>query len=207
MPELPVPYFLCRPNGSPPWPGVVVLMEGHGVTPQLLRVSERIAREGYLVATPDLFHELGGPNPERAQEQYTVLGPEDAQRDIGDVVAQLRNLGASRIGVTGFCMGGSFTYMTATSGIDIQAAVAFYGAGIGSRLGTPTCPFLLLYGGSDEYVPMSEIDKVRDHHPDEVIVYPDAGHGFFRDGSDAYHVDAAEDAWKRLTTFFAEHLH
>ncbi|MFA5882461.1 MAG: dienelactone hydrolase family protein [Acidimicrobiia bacterium] len=207
-PALPVPYFLARPAPATarPGAGVVVIQEGNGISPQLLRVCERLAREGYLVAAPDLFHQLGGPDPARAGEQYPALRSEDALTDIAEVVAQLRDLGAERIGVTGFCMGGRLTYETATSGIDVQCAVAFYGSGIGGRLAALTCPTLLLYGGTDEYVPMREIETVRAHHPDDVVVYADAGHGFFRDGSDSYEEAAATDAWHRLTGLFAAHL-
>ena len=207
-PALPVPYFLARPAHATARPGaaVIVIQEGNGISPQLLRFCERLAREGYLVAAPDLFHHLGGPDPTRAGEQYPALRSEDALADIADVVAQLRAQGAERVGVTGFCMGGRLTYETAASAIDIDCAVAFYGGGIARHLGPLTCPTLLLFGGQDEYVPMTEIDAVRAHHGDDVVVYPDAGHGFFRDGSDSYVEDAAVDAWHRLTGMFAAHL-
>ena len=81
----------------------------------------------------------------------------------------------------------------------MQCAVPFYGGGIAGRLGTPTCPTLLLFGGRDDYIPTEDIEAVRAHHPDETVVYPDAGHGFFRDGSDSYDESAAADAWHRLT--------
>ena len=201
---MPVPYFLARPASPPPYPGVVVCMEGMGITAQLLRVCERLAGEGYLVAAPDLFHRL--PVPAAGQARYTSLRIEDALRDIGETIEILRANGAERIGITGFCMGGKVSYATATSGLDVQAAVPFYGGGIAQQLGTLTCPTLLLFGGSDDYIPTADIEAVEKHHPDQVVVYPDAGHGFFRDESDSYDPDAAADAWTRLTAFFAKHL-
>ena len=200
-PVLPVPYFLARPAHAAARPGaaVVVIQEGMGITPQLLRVCERLAREGYLVAAPDVFHRLGGPHPEEAGRQYQHLDVAGAVADIGEVVAQLRGLGATKVGVTGFCMGGRLTYETAISGIDVQCAVPFYGGGIAQRLGAPTCPTLLLFGGRDDYIPTDDIEAVRAHHPDDTVVYPEAGHGFFRDGSDSYDEAAAADAWHRLT--------
>ena len=139
-------------------------------------------------------------------EQYPVLKFEDALSDVGDVVGQLRAAGADKIGVTGFCMGGLVTYLTATSGIDVQAAVPFYGGRIAQNLGEPTCPTLLLFGGTDEYIPTEDIEAVQAYHGDQVVVYPQAGHGFFRDGSDSYDEAAATDAWERLTKFFATNL-
>jgi len=207
-PVLPVPYFLARPAVATARPGaaVVVIQEGMGITPQLLRVCERLAREGYLVAAPDVFHRLGGPHPEQAGRQYMQLDVPGAVADIAEVVDQLRGLGATKVGVTGFCMGGRLTYATATGGVDVQCAVPFYGGGIAAHLGTLGCPTLLLFGGRDDYIPTEDIDAVRAHHPDETVVYPEAGHGFFRDGSDSYDEAAATDAWHRLSAMFHTHL-
>jgi carboxymethylenebutenolidase len=201
-----VPYFLSRPAAPPPWPGVVVVMEGNGMSPQLLRVCQRLAAEGYAAIAPDLFHRVGGSDPAKLPDQFMALRHEDALRDIEHCASELRNVGASSIGITGFCMGGRITYQAATTLDDLQAAVSFYGAGIGGLLAEPRCPLLCFFGGTDEYVPMEEIAKVEARHPGQVVVYPDAEHGFMRDGSDSYHEAAATDAWSRLLAFFGEHL-
>ena len=203
----PVPFFLARPPAFPPGPGVVVLMEGTGISPQLLRVCERLAAEGYVALAPDLFHHLGGSDPDRLPEQFLALQREDALADIRACVAELRELGATTVGLTGFCMGGRLTYEAATDAVDVDAAAPFYGARIGRRLGEPRCPLLCFFGGTDEYVPGDEIAAVQVHHPGRVVVYPEAGHGFMRDGSPSYDEPAATDAWGRLLDFFAEHLH
>jgi carboxymethylenebutenolidase len=53
---------------------------------------------------------------------------------------------------------------------------------------------------------MEQIEQVRARHPDDVVVYPEAQHGFMRDGSDTYDEEAAADAWTRLLAFFADNL-
>jgi len=126
--------------------------------------------------------------------------------DVAACAAILRDAGATAIGVTGFCMGGRFTYEAAISGLDIQAAAGFYGAGISTLLSAPGCPLLLFFGDNDEYVPAQEIAAVEAHHPGQVVVYPGAEHGFMRDGSENYDEQAATDAWRRLLDFFDEHL-
>jgi len=68
------------------------------------------------------------------------------------------------------------------------------------------CPLLAFFGGNDEYVPMSSIEKVRARHADDIVLYPDAQHGFMRDGSPEYHASAASDAWQKALAFFATHL-
>jgi carboxymethylenebutenolidase len=177
-----------------------------GMTAQILRVCERIAREGYLVAAPDLFHRFGDTGLTSFEQLGGLFESGDVLRDVEETLDQLRALGARRIGITGFCFGGRTSYAVATSGLAVDCAVPFYGGGIGGMLGTPTCPTLLLYGGSDAYIAPDEIAAVETHHPGAVVVYPDAGHGFFRDGSDAYDEHAAADAWHRLSGMLAAHL-
>ena len=125
--------------------------------------------------------------------------------DLAESAQILRQMGAARVGVTGFCMGGLLTYRAAVTSTVFDAAVGFYGAGIAHELGEPTCPTLLLFGDSDVYIPVADIDTVRAHHAD-TVVYPGAGHGFFRDGADDYDEAAAADAWARLLRHFGSHL-
>src|ERR1700742_2340896 len=107
MTDIAVPFFLSLPKSAPPWPGVVVVMEGDGMKPQLLRVCERLAAEGYAVAAPDLYWRFGGSNPEgEGAQMFGRLAHADARADIVEVVGRWRDLGASTVGITGFCMGG-----------------------------------------------------------------------------------------------------
>jgi carboxymethylenebutenolidase len=203
--EIALPYFLSLPAAAPPWPGVVVLHEGNGISPQLLRVCQRLAAEGYGAIAPDLFFRAGGTE---AADFATLIGSLDRDQTRSDIVGAsdlLRREGASSVGVIGFCMGGLLTYRTALGGDGFGAGVAFYGAGISAELGEPTCPTLLVFGGEDEYISPAHIEVVRDRHP-ETVVYPEAGHGFMRDGSEDYVADAATDAWARTLDHFAQHL-
>ena len=205
MPDIALPYFLSLPAADPPWPGVVVIHEGNGISPQLLRVCQRLAAAGYGAIAPDLFFRAGGSEGADFATLMGTIEPERTQADIDQAAATLRTMGADKVGVTGFCMGGRLTYHSAVHGTGFDAAVGFYGAGIADELAEPRCPTLLFFGGSDEYIPTEAIDRVREHHP-ETIVYPGAGHGFFRDGSGSYDEEAAVDAGNRLMAFFAEHL-
>ncbi len=181
-------------------------MEGMGITPQLLRVCERLAREGYAVAAPDLYWRVGGSDPDAAGRHFSALQPDDGRADIVEVVARLRALGAETVGITGFCMGGTYAYLAAVSGVDVDAAAPFYGAGIAQHLGEPYCPLLAFFAGRDEWISADDIALVEKAHPGQVIVYPEASHGFLRDGSDSYDPAAAGDAWGRLLEFFGRHL-
>jgi carboxymethylenebutenolidase len=206
MTDIAVPFFCALPASPPPWPGIVVVMEGDGMKPQLLRVCERLAAEGYAVAAPDLYWRFGGSNPEAGAEMFGQLRHADGRADIVEVVGKLRGLGASTVGITGFCMGGGYAYLAAISGVDVDAAAPFYGAGIAQHMGDPYCPLLCFFGGHDEWISRADIATVEASHPGQVIVYEDAGHGFMRDGSPNYDEAAATDAWARLLAFFDANL-
>jgi len=204
MSDLEVPYYLARPSG-PVAAGVIVIHEGGGSTSQLLLVCERLAHEGYAVAAPDLFFRSGGPEAASFLELIGALDNDQVLDDLATAAGTLRGLGARRIGVTGFCMGGRFTWHAALHGEGYDAAAGFYGSGIAGDLGEPRCPTLLFFGGNDPYIPAADIEAVATHHPD-TVVYPGAGHGFLRDGSDDYHAEAASDAWARMLAHFRRHL-
>jgi carboxymethylenebutenolidase len=205
MPNIKLPYFLTQPEGTGPWPGVVVVQEANGISTQLLRLSERLAAEGYLTITPDLFFRLGGTEAAEYTELVPQLKPAETQADLQASAQILRDLGAPKVGITGFCMGGGLTYRMATQTTSFDAAVGFYGSSIAGELGTPNCPTLLFFGGKDPWIPTDNIEKVAARHAD-TIVYPDAGHGFMRDRSEDYAEADAADAWARLLAWFKREL-
>ena len=204
--EILSPRFFARPAADPPWPGVVVIHEGNGISPQLLRFCQRLAGEGYATAAPDLFFRSGGSEAHDFATLIGALRPEQVRADLDAAVDALRAAGATAVGITGFCMGGLVTYRAAIDGVDVACAASFYGGSIAQELGTPTCPVLCFFGGNDDYIPTEAINAVRAHHGDDVIVYPEAGHGFMRDGSPDFDEDAAGDVWTRLLAFFEQHL-
>jgi carboxymethylenebutenolidase len=205
MTEIALPYFMARPAGGHPGPGVVVIHEGNGISPQLLRVCQRLAHEGYTTVAPDLFFRTGGSE---ARDVVTLMGSlvrEQTASDIDESIGFLRNAGATDVGVIGFCMGGLQAYRAALSSPGCDAAVGFYGSRIAAEKGEPRCPTLLLFGGDDEYIPTADIEAVTARCPG-TVVYPGAGHGFMRDGSDSYDQEAATDGWRRMLGFLATHL-
>ena len=205
MAEIALPYYLSLPAAPPPWPGVVVIHEGNGMSQQLLRVCERFAAEGYATIAPDLFFRTGGPAAADFSVLMGAMKDDVTAADIESAAATLQDLGATKLGITGFCMGGQWSWNMATRSTTFSAAAGFYGARISAVLQQPNCPTLLFFGDSDEYVPMTEVDKVRAFHPD-TFVYEGAGHGFMRDGSDDFREAAATDAWKRTLDLFAAEL-
>jgi carboxymethylenebutenolidase len=205
MSDITLPYFLAQPAGSGPWPGVVVVQEANGVTAQLLRFSQRLASEGYSVIAPDLFFRVGGTESAPYTELVPQMKREETQQDLEACAQILRDLGAPKVGITGFCMGGGLSYRMAVQSKAFDAAVGFYGSSIAAELVTPNCPTLLMFGGKDPWIPADNIEKVAAHHPD-TVVYPEAGHGFMRDRSEDYAEADAADAYERLLNWFRKAL-
>src|SRR6202030_691506 len=86
MVDIAVPFFTAVPATPPPWPGVVVVMEGNGISPQLLRVCERLAHEGYATVAPDLYWRFGGSDPDKGDEHYPNLLHSDGLGDVRERV-------------------------------------------------------------------------------------------------------------------------
>jgi dienelactone hydrolase len=206
MVEIALPYFLARPV-RPTSRGVVLAHEGMGTTPQVIRVARRLAAEGYVVVLPDMFFRTGGPVGEDHWEHIRAVTDDQLRVDLTSAIDVLRADGVTSVGVTGFCMGGRFAYRAAQWADDLgaDAAVSFYGD-VAQDLGEVRCPTLLLFGGRDEWITPDDVAATRDVHGDAVVVYPEAGHGFMRDGTAQHHPASADDGWARLTAFFDEHL-
>ena len=225
--------YLARPKTGGPFPAVLVYMEIFGVNPHIREVVERVAREGYLALAPDYFHRTG-PGVEYGYDDagmaggMKLLGALRADEMIADAkaaIAWLRqrpDVRGDRIGAMGFCIGGHMTYLTACE-TDVRAAASFYGGGIAAAAGPGGAPstigrtgkirgkLLGLFGGKDGLIPKSQVDAIRAalakhsvRH--EVVVYPEADHGFFCDQRGTYQKAAAEDAWKRVKQLFREEL-
>jgi len=204
MSEIEIPYFLARP-AEPPSAGVVVIHEANGISPQLMRFCQRLAVAGYLALAPDLYYREGGSEAAPYTELAPTLENNRTQDDIGRAADIVRNFGVNKVGITGFCMGGKLAYRSAVRNDGFSASVGFYGSQINRELARPRCPTLLFFGALDPYILPDEVEAVAAHHAD-TVVYPDATHGFMRDGSEAYHAESAADAWERMLAFFGQHL-
>ncbi len=219
--------YESRPKNGGARPGIIVLMEAFGVNSHIKDVTERVAREGYVAIAPDLYHReserlVPYKDLEKAVGIMNRLQDPKVMDDVGAAIAHLKSqsyIKQGAIGVTGFCMGGRFTYLTAAHhNKDIKAAVAFYGGGIPAgkpspldRTGEITCPITLFFGGKDPLIPQEHVDKINQTLKDQkknfsLKLYPEATHGFFCNERESYHQESAKDAWEKTKSFFAQHL-
>ena len=228
-----MPAYVARPSTAGTYGALIVVHEAFGLNPHIKSVADRLAEAGYVVLAPDLYYResstvVGYDNLPEAIRLMGCLSDDTVVADMGAAIAYLQRLPdvrGDRIGVTGFCMGGRVTFLTACVNPAVKAAVAFYGGGIGSVMQpgerTPkapleyadrlTAPLLLLFGEDDPFIPLAEVERIKQRlvtlrKPAETIVYPNAPHGFFCNERDSFRPDAAADAWRRMLQFFDEHL-
>lgn len=198
---------------------VIVIQEAFGVNAHIEDVTRRFALAGYHAVAPHLFHRAGGgtaPYGDFAKviPLYEGLTDEGILADVDAARAHLHGGGWNdlQIGIVGFCFGGRVTFLTAAERA-LAAAVGFYGGGIVTqrfpqfpplieRSHELRTPWLGLFGGRDESIPMEDVEQLKGALTtapvdNEIIVYSDAGHGFYCDERDAFHPESADDGWRR----------
>jgi carboxymethylenebutenolidase len=217
---------------------LIVIHEIWGLVDHIKNVADRYAAEGYLVIAPDILSH-GGITPQVGLEIATLMAgseedrtkaqpllhekmapvnvPEYAAWAVGALKSVVDYLEAQpdvdgRIGVLGFCFGGSYSFALAAADRRIRGAVPFYGSPPATaELAHLDCPVLALYGEQDERL-ITGLPEVTARMHDagvqfEPYVYPDAGHAFFNDtNKHAYRPDVAADAWARSLEFLRETL-
>lgn len=225
--------YLALPEGGGPAPAVIVWMEIFGVNGHIRDVTRRFAAEGYVAIAPDFFHRTGPGiqldyDEKGFKEGFKHLGALKADQmiaDARDTLAYLRSrkdVRGDKIGVTGFCIGGHMTYLTACE-TDVAAAASYYGGGIAAPEGPGGGQSTLArsskirgkihcyFGAKDALIPQDQVEAIKraladagtDH---EVHVYAEADHGFNCDQRGTYHEASAADAWEKTKALFASTL-
>ena len=123
-----LPGYLAETVGRPNAPGIVLLEEWWGVNGQIKGIADRYAALGYRTLIPDLFRGRLAADANEANHLLSALDFNDAtSQDVRGAVRYLREAGASRIGVTGYCMGGALAILAAMHVPGVDAVVSFYG--------------------------------------------------------------------------------
>jgi carboxymethylenebutenolidase len=209
------PGYLVNPDDGDEHLAVVLIQEFWGLVPHIKDVAERFARQGFIALAPDLYHGKAAAEPDEARKLAMELDRPRAIREIGaaaDYLTRLDSVSPKKIGIVGWCMGGSLA-LSAAHLPNTGAVVAFYGMPQNlDFLQGAKAPILGLYGEQDHGIPLEkvnhldqELDKLPIPH--EIHIYPGAGHAFFNDSRhSAYQPEAAKDAWERTLQWFHKHL-
>ena len=208
--------YLVQPAGPGPFPAVLVIHENRGLNPYIEDVARRAAVEGFVALAPDGLFPVGG-YPGNDDDGRTLQGNLDQAKLRTDMlnsatVLKSHKLSNGKLGVTGFCWGGStVNFLAVTLGSDLQAGVPFYGAAA-ETAGVPKikAPLLIQYAETDPRVnemwPAFETALKAAGLPHQMHIYPGTQHGFHNNSTPRYHEASAKLAWDRTIAFFRTNL-
>jgi carboxymethylenebutenolidase len=193
---------------------IVVIQEIFGVNSHVRGVCDRFAEAGFVALAPAMFDRLQkdfevGYQPDdvaKGREFKEKAKYDDAVKDIEAAVNALK--GEGKVGVVGYCWGGTLSWLAACRLAGVTAAVCYYGGNIiDFNNETPTCPTLLHFGEKDQSIPMENVEKIKKAHPNlPSHIYPGAAHGFNCEQRGSYNEEAAKLALGRTLEFFGKHL-
>lgn len=208
-----IPAFWAHPQQGGPFPGIVLLHDDRGLSAHTRALVQRFGSVGYYVIAPDLFNLLLPTTDESANAVEDAVFHEAHEK----VAAALKALETHhkcnrKMAVIGWDFGGRLVYDVALNRGDVMAAVAFYGdpkSYLGRFAEENLSPLMAIFGEKDEIMRQSENqlreELIRTGAPHEVIVYPNAQHGFYNDSLPTYDAEASEDAWNQTLAFLETH--
>jgi carboxymethylenebutenolidase len=226
-----IPGYRARPaaRSARPAPSILVVPEIFGVHEYIRDVCRRFACQGYCAVAPELFVRQGDVATlsdvgEIIAKVVSKVPDGQVFSDLDDTLGWLAAGGegdAQRAAITGFCWGGRITWLYAAHRPKLRAAIAWYGRLAGEPTALQpeypleaaaglTVPVLGLYGGKDQGITADSIERMRaalaaGRSGSEIVVYPEAPHGFHADYRPSYREDAARDGWARALAWLAAH--
>jgi len=224
-----IPAYRAMPAKGGHFPVVLVVQEIFGVHEHIKDLCRRFAKAGYLAVAPELYARQGDVSKISDWKQIfadVVSKVPDAQV-MSDLDATAAWAGKSssgdvkRLAITGFCWGGRIVWLYAAHNPKLQAGVAWYGRITGDAndiqpkypldvAADLKAPVLGLYGGQDQGIPATDIEKMRvalatAKQPSEIVVFPDAQHGFLADYRPSYNEKDAKEGWAKCLAWFRGH--
>ena len=204
--------YRADPTASPRG-GILVIQEIYGVNAHIRAICDDFAGEGFVAIAPALFDRVQrgvdlGYDPEATRTAVgvvTKLKPSDVLLDLEATIETLAKAG--KVGVVGYCYGGTMAWAASCRLAKVAAASCYYGGQIIRQNDqTPKAPPILHFGERDTMIPAADVEAIRAAHPCVPIhVYP-AGHGFNCDARSSYDAASAELAKRRTLELFTEHV-
>ncbi|MGA2852001.1 MAG: dienelactone hydrolase family protein [Terracidiphilus sp.] len=205
--------YVARPAGDP-IAGLVVVQEIFGVNAHIRSVVDGYAKDGFLAIAPALFDRIQpgvelkyeGEDLKTGMSLVQKLVPDLALSDIAAAIEFACSSTGKKVGIIGYCYGGTMAWLAATR-LHPEAAVGYYGGHIAHYADeTPAVPVMLHFGKQDAHIPAEGVEKVHEAHPEVEIYWYDAGHGFNCDARASYNAAAAKEARERSLEFLKKHL-
>ena len=208
---------LYTPSGKGPFPGIVVIHEWWGLNDWVKEQASKISDLGYVTLAIDLYRGKVATTPEEAHEIMRGVPEDRAKRDLHAAVEFLSsqaNVKKDRLGAIGWCMGGGYSLDVALQEPTLKADVINYGhlATDPESIAKIHASILGMFGAQDRGITVEDVKKFEQTLKQqgkqvEIVIYPDAGHGFENpNNKDGYRPNDASDAWQRTVKFFAAML-
>jgi carboxymethylenebutenolidase len=224
-----IPAYRAMPSRGGPFPTVLVVQEIFGVHEHIKDLCRRLAKAGYFAVAPELYARQGDVSKMKdfgqiIRDVVSKVPDKQVMSDLDAAVAYAKKTGkadTSKLAATGFCWGGRIIWLYAAHNPDLKAGAAWYGRLVGDAdelhpkhpVGVAKdlkAPVLGLYGGKDQGIPQNTVEQMREAvkgagKTAEIVVYPNAQHGFNADYRPSYNKQDAEDAWKRMLAWFKKY--
>jgi carboxymethylenebutenolidase len=212
--------YLAEPAQGAKAPGMVVIQEWWGLNDQIKRVADKLAAAGYRALVPDLYRGKVALEANEAEHLMTNLNFGDAAgQDVRGAVQHLKASGSGRVGVTGFCMGGALTLLSAVNVPEADASVAWYGFPPLEYVDASKikAPLMGHYALDDVPFPIAKVDELEKKLREAGVKFEfhryKAKHAFANEEANTkklpiveYNREAAELAWKRTMEFLDRNL-
>jgi carboxymethylenebutenolidase len=197
-------------SAEAPRGGIVVIQEIFGVTRHIRAVADQYAAAGFIAIAPALFdrveRDVDVPYTDMAKGfgYMQQLKNEQVMLDVQAAINRLKPAG--KVGVVGYCWGGTMAYLAAAR-LKMAAAVAYYGGGIDKYTAEkPRCPIMFHFGEKDAHIPLSAVEKIKAEVPEGIFhLYP-ADHGFNCTDRASFEPASAKLALQRSLEFFHRHV-
>jgi carboxymethylenebutenolidase len=212
--------YLANPATPHNAPGVVVIQEWWGLNDQIRGVADKMAAAGYRALVPDLYR--GKIALEAHEAEHLMKNLDFAQaagQDVRGAVQYLKASDPAKVGVTGFCMGGALTLLSAVNVPEVDVAVIWYGFPPLEYVDAAKikAPLMGHWGTQDSVFPIGKVDELEKKLRQAGVTFEfhryDAQHAFANETADQkqlgflkHDAAAAELAWRRTMDFFAQYL-
>lgn len=204
--------YRAEPAGKPRG-AVIVLMEIFGVNSHIRSVADGYASDGYVAIAPAMFDRAQrdleiGYTPDDIAHGVGLMKQiklDDSLKDIGAVMANVASAG--KIGILGYCWGGTAAWKAACNLDGLACAAPYYGGGIPGLAGEqPKCPVMFHWGDTDHSIPLDAARAVEAAHKAQAHYFYPAGHGFNCDQRGSFNADSAKLARSRTLEFLRKHV-
>lgn len=210
-----LPAYVVKPQKQKSgMAGVIIIHDWWGLGNYVKSVADRLASIGYVGIAPDLYLGKFASNPDEARSLSSGVAPQVAKNLLDITDTYLRALDVAKIGITGFCFGGTVAFSYVCESKEIKAGVIFYATALPSedQLRNITAPLLIIYGDQDHAVKPERASQLEttlktQGKDAKLLMYQGAPHAFFNDDNKQnYRAEAAKDAWEKTADFFNSRL-